>query len=203
MLDQSDYLFHVIREIGGMDPLSAIKRLYKATTENPEDPRPLLLMASRFASSRDTDHAEAAYLMALQRSPQFHIARFQLGLLQFSNGRPATAQVTWAPLDLLSERSSLRLFKQAMVCIMENKYDTASDLLREGMLNNPENIPLNYDMELLLHHIEQPEKSPRNGISPSPLQIDPDPSVKFNPNEEPTEGLIGTHFLLSAYKKQE
>src|SRR5882672_4055242 len=62
------------------------------------DPRVHALLGSEHASRGDAVKAEAAFATAVVIAPHWSIWRFQLGLIQFSMGRPAVALVVWAPL---------------------------------------------------------------------------------------------------------
>lgn len=65
---------------------------------------PPFLLASEKAALSDFQAAEAGFAQAVLLAPDFHIARYQLGLLQFSGGRPQVAFLSWAPLaDLPGE----------------------------------------------------------------------------------------------------
>lgn len=81
-MNDQDYLPLLLQSLQADEPASAIVRLQQAAQQNPNDPRPLLLVAAAHAQAGQSDQAEAAYIAALQRTPQLAIARFQLGLLQ-------------------------------------------------------------------------------------------------------------------------
>lgn len=134
------------------DPRAALER---AALEHPADPRPLVLLAARLIHENDVDRAEAAYLTALQRAPDLAIARFQLGLLQLTSGRPAAAQATWAPLDRLPEADPLRLFKTGLEALAHGDLEQALGWLQEGVAKNASNEPLNLDMRLLIDRISR------------------------------------------------
>lgn len=164
-----------------LDPQQAIGLLADAAEEHPEDARPLLLLAAEYMELRDLDRAEAAYVAALLRAPAFPIARFQLGLLQFTSGRPVVALTTWAPLAALPDGDPLRLFTAAFECLARNDFGPARTLLLEGIAANTSNPPLNNDMRMLLQRIDEQQAS----LAPGDAGPAPD----------------GDHFLVSAYGK--
>jgi tetratricopeptide (TPR) repeat protein len=177
---QADYIADLLQRIATAPPDQAAALLLDAAQMHPDDARPLLLLGAEFAQAREYDRAEAAYLAAVQRAPQFAIARFQLGLLQFTSGRPAVATLTWAPLDELPEGEPLRIFKRGIECLARDAFDEARTLLEQGIAANTSNPALNRDMQMLLQRIAQQQGS-------------------AVPSEEASEET-GAHFLVSAYK---
>lgn len=149
-----DYLPALLRQLQAAAPAAAVQLLADAADAHPADARPLLLLAAEFMEQREVDRAEAAYTAALMRAPDFAIARFQLGLLQFTGGRPNVALVTWSPLDQLPADDPLRLFKRGLERLAADDFDGARALLREGMAHNRSNAPLNRDMEMLVARID-------------------------------------------------
>lgn len=171
-----DYLPALLRDLEAAAPAAALERLADAADAHPADARPLLLLAAEFMERRETDRAEAAYTAALMRAPDFAIARFQLGLLQFTSGRPNVALVTWSPLDQLPAQDPLRLFKRGLERLTVDDFDGARALLREGMAHNQVNPPLNRDMEMLVARIDAAQPA------------------------APDAGT-GSHFLVSTYTR--
>ncbi|MFT4171338.1 MAG: hypothetical protein QM639_02165 [Rhodocyclaceae bacterium] len=137
------------------EPEAALVELEKAAqNEGAADPRVLLLLAGQYASLGRMDAAEASYASLLQIAPAFAIARFQLGLLQFTSGRPAVAMVSWAPLEQLPQEHYLRSFVQGFWHLARDEFEEARMQLLEGMARNDENLPLNGDMRMVLDNIE-------------------------------------------------
>jgi hypothetical protein len=163
---------------------SVMGLLTEAAASHPADARPLLLLAAEFVQAHDLDRAEATYVGALQRAPQFWIARFQLGLLQFTSARPAIAFVTWAPLDALEASHPLRLFKRAFECLADDAFEQATQLLHMGIAANTANPPLNQDMAMVIERIAQVQS---RGKQPTPAS-------------EAAEPPADTHFLVSSYR---
>lgn len=147
-----------------------------------EDLRALLLQAAGFAQAQQYDRAEATYMALLERAPNFAIARFQLGLLQFTGARPAVASLTWKPLDRLDDSHPLKLFKQGFEHLALDQFDAALGKLQEGIARNAENEPLNRDMAMVIERIRQVDR--------------PKPS-----SEGEVAGAADDHFLVSTYRK--
>lgn len=184
MSNQDSYLPQLLQALQGATPEQAVELLTEAAASYPNDARPLLLLGAELMQAGKPDGAEAAYTVALQRAPEFWIARFQLGLLQFTSARPAIAMVTWAPLDGLEPTHPLRLFKQAFECLAQDDFEQARDLLRRGIAANTDNPPLNRDMEMLL------EKLAQQGLTGTPAQ----------PGEPAPANAADEHVFVSAYR---
>jgi len=67
----------------------ADKLLREASRLQPAEALPHFLLGANAAEAGRNDAAESEYIACLSRAPGMAIARFQLGLLQVTNGRPA------------------------------------------------------------------------------------------------------------------
>lgn len=183
-----DYLPSLLQSLQADEPANAIARLQQASQQHRHDARPLLLMAAAYAQAGQMDQAEASYIAALQRAPDLAIARFQLGLLQFSAGRPAAALATWAPFDELGREQPLRLFRDALACLAHDSFDGAIALFQQGMAANRDNPALNGDMQRFVDAINRlpGRQPPQAGQNAAPSAADGEAS--------------GEHFFLSAYR---
>lgn len=175
-----DYFPQLLQTLGNLDSAENLEALQNAAQGHPEDARPLLLLAAQFAEEGRVDEAEAAYITALERRPDFAMARFQLGLLQFSTGRAATACATWARLDTHSSSAALRLFKKGMACLAVDDFADAASLIQQGIDANQENAPLNNAMQRLADEIDR-------------CQTAAGDTAQAAPN--------AGHYLFSAYRK--
>lgn len=180
-----DYLPPLLDRLRAVDDATARALLEQAARDHPRDPRPLVLMAGGLASSGEMDGAEGAYTLALQRAPDFGIARFQLGLLQLTGGRPAAAFATWGPLEALEEGHPLRLFKRAFEALTGDRFDEARSLFAQGISHNTTNEPLNRDMQRVIDRIAELRSSPPGAPPAAPSSS--------------TEGGGAGHFLVSTY----
>jgi tetratricopeptide (TPR) repeat protein len=161
-----------------------------------DDPLGLLLLAGGYAQAQDYDRAEATYIAALQRAPDLAIARFQLGLLQFTSARPAVASMTWQALDRLDDRHPLKLFKTAFECLARDEFAGAIQGFQDGIAHNVENPPLNRDMQMVIDRIRA-------------LHLDAGGKVAADAEASQAEGNRGddapdretqAHFLVSTYR---
>lgn len=131
----------------GPDAIETVLRLY------PEDPRLLFLYGSTLAGDRRYPEAREAIGQAVEAAPEFWIARFQLGFLEFTSGEPALAGQTWGPLEARPAGDALRLFAEGMMRLPLDDIPGAISLIQRGMAANVENPALNRDMQLLIDEL--------------------------------------------------
>lgn len=129
---------------GDRPEIEAAQRLY------PRDPRIAFLLGSIFAGERRYEEAHAAMARAVELDPAFHIARFQLGLLDYTSGEPERAARMWDPLGGLPQQDPLRLFAEGLNLLARDDRAAGVARLREGMAANLDNPPLNQDMHRLI-----------------------------------------------------
>lgn len=166
-VQEEDYFPALLKSVQAQKG-EALALLDRAVREHPADPRPLLVLAAELVHAKQLDRAEAAYLLALQRAPAFEIARFQLGLLLLTSGRPAAAFATWAPLDRLEENDPLRLFKRGLEALAQDQFEPARQLLIAGIAANDVNPALSRDMEKVLARIAEIQAGAAGGAGKSP-----------------------------------
>jgi tetratricopeptide (TPR) repeat protein len=94
---------------------------------------PHFLIGSEHAAAGDMAAAEAAMANAVLLSPEFLLARYQLGLLQFSSERAAVALVTWQPLFRLSDQESLGHFVRGFAALAQDQFEEALRHYRGGL----------------------------------------------------------------------
>jgi Flp pilus assembly protein TadD len=174
-----DLLNHAMQAAAGDRLGEANNHLQAAMELQPQSPVPYFLMGANFAQKGMNDQAEAAWVACLSRAPAFGVARFQLGLLQLTSGRPASAQATWEPLLSLPADHYLKSFVLGFVAILRGEKDEAERCIGEGIRQNRENPPLNQDMEALLGRL----------------------SSDIPPVEALADSPASSHFLMSAYNK--
>ena len=176
------------------DALAATKRdaldesealLRQAMALNPAAAMPHFLRAANFAHADRNDLAEASYVACLTRAPDLAIARFQLGLLQLTCGRPAVARASWELLFGLAETHPLKLFTRGLLAMLDDDTASARRFIREGIAMNRDNAPLNADMQALLSRLEQSAAVPAPGRSATE-------------DGSPADA----HFLIGAYRRQ-
>ncbi len=191
-----DYFPALLEEIQDLDGPPEWDLLERAATEHPHDPRPLAFLGASLTNAGLVDVAEAAYLTALQRAPGFALARFQLGLLQFTSGRPATGVATWGPLEALGEGDPLCLFKRGMEALALERFEEARRWLLAGKAANTTNEALNRDMQMIIDRMVAANLLAAGGATESDAQP-PAASPAAAPESAPAAG--SEHYLVSSY----
>ena len=172
----------------GRDDLAGALGAWRAASvERPDSALPHFLIGAELAQASRIEEAETSYAHAVLLAPEFETARYQLGLLQFTAGRAATALVTWEPLFRLGPEHAIRAFVEGFAHLAADAFDAAVERFRAGMSLNRENPPMNGDIAKVIAAIE----ASRAGGSPSG---DPAPAAAEDQN--------GAHVLLSAYRQQ-
>ena len=137
------------------DPERALELFAQASAASPASGVPHFLAGSEYAALGRLDRAEAELAKAVLLAPSFHIARYQLGLLQFSAGRAATALVTWEPLFELDDAQALGHFVCGFAALAQDDFDGAKSHFEVGLARNNENPALSADIGKVLLGIEQ------------------------------------------------
>lgn len=141
------------------DVEAALQLYQQACHENPNLAAPHFLCAAELAQARRYNEAEAAYAMATLLDPELHIARFELGTLQFTSGRPAMALLSWEPLMLLPDSHALKLLVHGYAALAQDQFDAALAWFAQGMAANSDNLALNKNIGLLVAAIERAGKT--------------------------------------------
>ncbi|VVE50721.1 hypothetical protein PCO31110_04730 [Pandoraea communis] len=165
----------------------ALECYVKAAELAPHDARAFHLAAAVWAKHGNTDAANDAFREALLRAPDLHVARFQWGLMQYSETTMPMAAATWEPLLHLSEDDPddpLRLFVHGLLLVASGDIATAIAQIESGIAANTTNAPLNVDMAAIV-----------DGLRPL---LDSAAATQSEPAESQTSE--GEHFLLGAYR---
>jgi len=167
------------------DTQAAMRFLQEAIADLPGVALPHFLLGAEFAQAGQIEDAEAAYSRAVLLAPAFEIARFQLGLLQFTSGRSAVALLTWQPLSMLPDANPLQRFALAFAELAQDRFAEALAYFREGIDANHENQPLNVDMHKVVEKILTLQ------------QVAERPGTEADPREAERDA----HVLLSNYRQ--
>jgi tetratricopeptide (TPR) repeat protein len=165
---------------GAGEAARALALFAQARDADPSSGIPHFLIGSEHASAGDFAEAEAAFASAVLLSPSFPLARYQLGLLQFSSQRPALALVTWQPLLELPESDALLHFVRGFGALAQNAFDGALRNFHCGLACDPANPALCADIRQLVESVERLQSS------------------EAGAREEP----VAHHVLLSGYGRQ-
>jgi tetratricopeptide (TPR) repeat protein len=132
-----------------------------------------LLLASDLAAEGRFEEAEAAFANAVLLAPDWAIARYQLGLLQFSSGRAAAALVTWAPLGELDAADPLGHYVRGFASLAQDDFAGAASHFREGLACAQDNPAVAGDIEKVLARIgvEQAAPAPEAPQEPATAHV--------------------------------
>lgn len=164
----SPVLDDYFRASQGGDHHAALQAVLDQIDQHPRVSALHWLAASAYAHLGQMDAAEAAFSRALLLDPAQHVARFQLGLLQFSSGRPNMAMQTWAPLEQLPENHYLVYFKRGFAALAIDAFDDAILLFSRGIEANQEVPPLNGDIQMMIGEIERSRADKPKGTHTAP-----------------------------------
>lgn len=145
--DQLEALVQSLADTDGVEAIDA------ALETSPGDPRLHFLKGSVLAGARRYPEARQAMGRAVDLAPEYAIARFQLGFLEFTSGEAEPAARTWAPLEALPEGHALRQFAGGLMRLLADDIDGAVERLRAGIAANDEILALNRDMQLLIDEL--------------------------------------------------
>lgn len=150
------------------DSARALQLLEQAAQRAPGWGLPHFLIGSEYAAMGEMDAAEAAMANAVLLAPDLSIARYQLGLLQFSSGRASVALLTWEPLLALPDSDPLPHFVRGFAALAQDDFGLAASHYRKGLARNHDNPALASDIEKVLQgiaDIEQRAKPPADAAA--------------------------------------
>jgi tetratricopeptide (TPR) repeat protein len=146
----------------------AIDYFQRAQAFNPSSGLPPFLLGSEYAALGDMAQAEAAFANAARLAPDFPLARYQLGLLQFSSGRAALGLLTWQPLLELPDTNPLPHFVNGFAALAHDQFDEALAHYEQGLQRNTENPALSGDIEKVIAGIRSLKASQRDDAPADP-----------------------------------
>jgi tetratricopeptide (TPR) repeat protein len=158
------------------DSERALHLFARASAADPASAMPHFLIGSEYAARGEMDRAEAALANAVLLAPDLHVARYQLGLLQFGAGRAAVALVSWAPLFAMGEELALARYVRGFASLAQDDFVIAMENFEAGLALNQENPAVAADirkvlaqMSLGLEHVRMASaKSPGAETAPDP-----------------------------------
>lgn len=150
------------------------------------------LMAAEYAAQGDVAHAEAAFLQAVLWMPGFPVARYQLGLLQYSAGRPMEALVTWQPLLGLDDGHALCHWVRGFGLLAQSRWEAARAEFEVGLACPIEHPPMARDIQQVLEAMDAERLRQGDGLQPTEGRV------------EASEDSVGdtAHVLLSRYRPE-
>ncbi len=188
------------------DGEAALGHLRRAARLDPSSGLPHLLMAAELAHKRLYADAEASFATAVLLAPRLSVARFQLGLIQFTSGRVQMALLTWQPLAELGPADPLGRFVDGFGALAADDLDAARDAFQRGLALGGPNEPLNRDIARLLAEIDRLPAArrdvPTQPTSPSAASTRPPAENGSKPptvEEHDEAARDSMHVLLAGY----
>lgn len=139
---------------------TALARFARARELDPASGVPHFLIASEHASAGDFAAAELAFANAVLLAPDFALARYQLGLLQFSSHRAPVALLTWQPLLALPESDALLHFVRGFVALSQDAFEECLRHFRTGLACPAANPAVCSDVQQLIDAIGKLHDTP-------------------------------------------
>lgn len=139
----------------GQQGPAALALFQQASELAPASGMPHFLIGSEHASSGNAEAAERAFANAVLLAPDFHLARYQLGLLQFSSGRAAAALVSWQPLQALPEGDPMGHFVRGFAALAQDAFVDALAHFRRGLAVADGQAALAADIAKVVDAVEQ------------------------------------------------
>ena len=134
---------------------AALALFAQASAMAPSSGVPHFLAGSEHANAGNLELAEAAFARAVLLAPEFALARYQLGLLQFSSRRPAMALVTWQPLFELPSADPLGHFVRGFEALARDSFTEALEHYREGLACSHINQAMASDIQQVVAAVEK------------------------------------------------
>ena len=174
----------------GKDSANAIELFSKACVAAPDVGMTHFLLASELAQARRWDAAESAFANAVLVAPDLAVARYQLGLLQFTSGRAALALATWQPLALLPESTPYPHIIRGFATLAHDDFGEAIRHFEAGLRCEIDNDALRGDVMMLVQRARAVQ------ATATPLRASDAPADRSRADSLPD------HFLLSNYTQQ-
>ncbi len=149
-------------------------------------------MGAEFAALGDMTQAEAAFANATRLAPEFPMARYQLGLVQFSSGRAAMGLLTWQPLLDLPDTDPLPHFVNGFAALAQDRFEEALAFYEQGLARNTANPPLSGDIEKVMAGIR--DAMARNAEAERASNADAE-------SADAADASSNAHILLANYQQ--
>jgi hypothetical protein len=150
---------------------AAIDLFTRASELRPGSGIPHFLIGSEHAAAGNLQAAEPAFANAVLLAPGFDLARYQLGLLQFSAGRAAVALVTWQPLSGLGTQASVGQFVRAFAALAQDGLQEALALFEAGLACDDLNTAVASDIRKVTAGLRALLSSPEHGARPAEAHV--------------------------------
>lgn len=155
----------------------------------------LFMLGSEYAQLGLHAQAKTSMARAIELAEDFHLARFQLGMLHLTTGDGEAAVRVWLPLASLDSghpQHYLCAFHRGLLHLMADAFDEAIQALTDGVALNQDNPPLNADIHRIIDAIEHlPGRQPARDAGPGAADPDRADAEDLAP--------VAEHLFISTY----
>ncbi len=142
---------------------AALALFAQASEATPGSGLPHFLIGAEHAAAGNINLAEAAFARAVLLSPDFALARYQLGLLQFTSQRAAVALLTWQPLFGLPPGDAMGCFVRGFEALARDDFAAALGHFRLGLACDDLNPAMASDIQRVVEAVERLPQAPAEG----------------------------------------
>ncbi len=189
-LDANELLVLGLKASASGDSASAVAHFKLGVAKSPSNARLHWALGAEFAALTMNERAAGHFEKALNLEPEQPVCRFQFGLLLLTCGDLAGAESVWQPLEHLPKNDPVRLFKEALLLLARDEFDSARSALRSALGQPVVDPALRRDMEMLIGCIDLQGQSPRGALGAGQPQR----------RLEGSQPSITSHLALSAYR---
>lgn len=177
MLDTEELLHLAVQEMQQGSNEKAISHLKACLQKEPQNANAQYLLAAIHAELGMYERAMEEMELALSIDPELSTARFQLGLLYITAGHTEKSQKVWEDLAKLGTEHPLYLFKEGLLDLANNQFESCIAKLKQGIAINTANDALNHDMLNMIKRAEtalQEQSAPATAESIAADTAEPD-----------------------------
>jgi tetratricopeptide (TPR) repeat protein len=147
-------LASALAQLSVSEPIGAMKIAHSAVAVAPENASLRFLYGSMLAGSGRPEEALEHLVEAVVLKGAKPVMFFQLGMLQYFNGRVEEARQSWGAIKPEEVDPDLACYVRAMQAISASRRDDALFELRAGLGKPSSNLPLTENMRVLLESLE-------------------------------------------------
>jgi tetratricopeptide (TPR) repeat protein len=154
-LDESDRLMEqAVEAVDAGDFELAMVRLKALVGAEPDNAMAIYLLATVHAGMGMHARAVSEMVSVLELEPDFHVARFQLGLILLAHGQGADTMAAWEHFQGLGEDDCFFLFRRGVEYFLLDQLDESVRDLKAGILANEHYESVVEDMVSILEEVQ-------------------------------------------------
>ena len=199
-LTQTELLALALEATRRGDSGHSLAYLKEACSRSDASADALFLLGSEYAQVGLMTEALESLERAVALAPENATARFQLGLLHLTSGRPEQAQQVWQPLALMDpsqpQAAYMAAFHKGLTHLIRDEFEDATRCLSEGIALNNDNPALSENMQKVIGEIQALQARQAQGAAT--LEVaKPAEAARAEPDLQESEG----HLFINAYTR--